>query len=164
MDAHAEYHKAHGECGDEEIGLEPGVLCAEEVYPDAGYVAAEEEVFGEGRIVRVDGILEEEIAEGDDAGGGLECYHEDACLAHNGNKKVHLDDAEDGERLVDVGDDEGEQRGVEQQEYMGRKIDAGEEGEQGIIQMDAGAGLDVVAYALRNGRVGKEEAGCEQYL
>ncbi len=164
MDAHTEYHKAHGECCDEEIGFEPGVLCAEEVYPDAGYVAAEEEVFGEGRIVRVDGILKEEIAEGDDAGGGLEGYHEDTGLAHYGNKKVHLDDAEDGEGPVDVGDDEGEQRGVKQQEYMGRKVEGGEEGEQGIIQMDAGAGLDVVAYALRNGRVGKEEAGCEQYL
>lgn len=75
--------------------------------------AAEEEVFGEGGIVRVDGILEEEIAEGDNAGRGLEGYHEDAYLTHNGNKKVHLDDAEDGEGLVEVGDDEGEQRGVE---------------------------------------------------
>lgn len=109
VNTHAEYHKTHGECGDEEVCLEPVVLSAEEVYPDAGHVAAEEEVFCEGRIVRVNGILEEEIAEGDDAGGGLEGYHEDTCLAHYGNKKMHLDNAEDSERLVEVGDDEGEQ-------------------------------------------------------
>lgn len=47
---------------------------------------------------------------------------------------------------------------------MGRKVVAGEESEQGIIQMDAGAGLHIVAYALRNGRVSQEEAGCQQYL
>lgn len=75
VDAHAEYHKAHEEGGGKEAGFEPHVPGAQEVDPDAGDVAGEEEVFGEGAVVGIDGILEEEVAEDDHAGGGLEGDH-----------------------------------------------------------------------------------------
>lgn len=148
VNAHTEYHEAHEECGEEQICFEQCVFGTEEVYPDTCHMAAEEEIFGERGIVRVDGVLEEEVAEDDHASGRLESNHKYADLPDDCYRKVHFYYAEDGVWFMEVGYNEQEKRRIKQQENMRREIVAGKEAKQRIFQVNALSCLHIITYAL----------------
>lgn len=77
---------------------------------------------------------------------------------------MHLYDAQDGVRAVQMGDDDREQGGVEQHEYGCRAIDAGEEGEELILEVDALAQLDIITDALGDRRIDEEQARSQQHF